>query len=193
MTTAVQDFLRSMQAYENLQSQQSQPQGKLYTTLPDLLPTTTTIPVIDSASPSFIDTLLSQLPPELLILSQGLGEITRENPEPDTVAAAMTSLSLSQKKVILRRVLRSPQFVQSLDSLTQAIRGGGLPGISDALGLNVENGGYIRRGGVPLGQGEAMEKFVDGVRRKVEKEREEGKGETKVEGKQDGKETMDTD
>ncbi|KAL9607816.1 MAG: hypothetical protein Q9167_007310 [Letrouitia subvulpina] len=191
--TAVQNFLRSMQGNQNLQNQQSQPQGKLFTTLPDLLPTTTTIPVIDSASPSFIDTLLSQLPPELLILSQELGEPTPENPDPDIVAAAMATLSLDQKKDILRRVLRSPQFVQSLDSLTQAIRGGGLPGISDALGLEVENGGYIRRGGVPLGQGEAVEKFIDGVRRKVEKEREEGKGEAKGEGKEGEGETIDTD
>ena len=94
----------------------------------------------------------------------------------------MEALSLDQKKDIVKKVLRSPQFVQSLSSLTQAIRDGGLPSISDALGIEVENGGFIKRGGVPMGQGEAVEKFLEGIRRTVEKdmqrENEEGKMDT---------------
>ena len=35
---------------------------------------------------------------------------------------------------------------------------------SEALNIPVKNGGYMRRGGVPLGGGEAVEVFLDGVK-----------------------------
>lgn len=54
-----------------------------------------------------------------------------------------------------------------------ALRDGGLPSVSDALGIKVENGGFMRRGGMPLGGGEAVDAFLKGIRRTVE---EEGKG-----------------
>ena len=85
----------------------------------------------------------------------------------------MQSLDLSQKKDIVKRVLRSPQFTQSLASLTVALRDGGLPSISEALKIPVENGGFMRRGGVPLGGGDAVESFLEGVRRHV---KESGQG-----------------
>lgn len=41
--------------------------------------------------------------------------------------------------------------------------------IGDALGLDVEHGGSIRGGTMPLGGSEAVEAFVNGVKRTVEK------------------------
>ena len=79
----------------------------------------------------------------------------------------MGSLEPAQKKEILTKILRSPQFTQSLASLTVAIRDGGLPSISEALKIPVENGGFMRRGGVPLGGGDAVEAFLQGVRNHV--------------------------
>ena len=80
---------------------------------------------------------------------------------------------MEQKKDIVKRALRSPQFHQSLGSLTVALRDGGLPMIGEALGLKVQNGGMIKHGSMPLGGGEAVEAFVEGVRRTVEEEEEE--------------------
>lgn len=97
----------------------------------------------------------------------------------------MQALSVGEKREILRKVLRSPQFSQSLGSLTAAIRDGGLPSISDALKVPVENGGYIRRGGVPVGGGDAVESFLNGAKAVVEKE-----GQQSGEGKDDS--YMDT-
>ncbi|KAI7334791.1 hypothetical protein KC340_g2316, partial [Hortaea werneckii] len=94
---------------------------------------------------------------------------------PAAAGAAIEALSLPQKKEILKRALRSPQFQQSLGSLTVALRDGGLPMIGDALGLKVENGGSIRGGSMPLGGGQAVEAFVEGVRRTVQEGEEEGK------------------
>ena len=48
--------------------------------------------------------------------------------------------------------------------------------IGEALGLKVENGGSIRGGSMPLGGGQAVEAFVEGVRRTV-REEEGGEGE----------------
>ena len=92
-------------------------------------------------------------------------------PNAGTAAAALDALSLDQKKALLKRVLRSPQFHQSLGSLTVALREGGLPSIADALGIKVANGGLVRGGSVPLGGGDAVEAFVEGVRRAVEEEK----------------------
>ncbi|KAL8644529.1 MAG: hypothetical protein Q9226_007718 [Calogaya cf. arnoldii] len=179
---AVQNFLRSMQGNQSLQNPQAQNQEpKLFTTLPDLLPTSTTIPVIDSADQQFVDNLLGHLPPTLMLLAQEVDDISSVDPTSETAKAAMEALSLDQKKDILRKVMRSPQFHQSLSSLTSALRDGGLPSIADALRIPVRNGGYIKQGGgVPLGGGDAVEAFLDGVKTVVkgEKEGEEGKMET---------------
>jgi len=45
--------------------------------------------------------------------------------------------------------------------------------IGEALGLKVQNGGVVKGGSVPLGGGEAVEGFVEGVKRTVD---QEGKG-----------------
>lgn len=59
---------------------------------------------------------------------------------------------------------------QSLGSLTVALRDGGLPNVSQALKIDVENGGYMRGGGMPLGGGDAVKAFLEGVKKTVEKE-----------------------
>jgi 26S proteasome regulatory subunit N13 len=150
-----------------------QAHAQVYTTLPDLLPTTTTIPVIETATPEQIDNMLNYLPPTVLLLAQESSEQIDGMVEPNagSTAAAMEALSLVQKKAILKRVLRSPQFHQSLGSLTMALREGGLPSIAEALRVKVANGGLIRGGSVPLGGGDAVEAFVEGVKRTVEDEK----------------------
>jgi 26S proteasome regulatory subunit N13 len=166
--TVVQNFLNSLKGGNGMQQQQAQ--GQIYTTLPDLLSSSTTIPAIESASASQIDNLLSYLPPTILLLAQESAASIDGMVEPNaaTATAAMEALSVAQKKSIVKRVLRSPQFHQSLGSLTMAIRDGGLPSIADALGVQLENGGLVRGGSMPLGGGDAVEAFVEGVKRTVE-------------------------
>ena len=158
-----------MQRNQVLASPQANVQAKAFTTLPELLPPATTIPVIDSANEAFVDNLLGHLPPQLLLLSQEIEDSSSVDPNSETAKAAMEALSIAQKREILRKVLRSPQFTQSLGSLTHAIRDGGLPSISEALGIPVENRGFLERGGVPVGGGEAVEAFVKGVKAVVER------------------------
>jgi 26S proteasome regulatory subunit N13 len=167
--TVVQNFLNSLKGGQAMPQQQAQ--GKMYTTLVDLLPHPTTIPTIDSASPTQIDNLLGYLPPTILLIAQeSAGSINgMVEPNSETTSAAIEALSLDQKKAILKRVLRSPQFHQSLGSLTMAIRDGGLPSIAEALGVKLQNEGLVRGGSVPLGGGDAVEAFVEGVKKTVEK------------------------
>ena len=162
-----------MQGNAHLQSipvQRQTPQGQIFTTLPDLLPTSVTIPFVESADTKTVDRLLSDLPPALLLLGQErVHDIPTAEPSAEAAKAVMEAMSLEQKKEILRKVMRSPQFVQSLGSLTTALRDGGLPTISDALRIPVENGGFIRGGSMPLGGGDAVEAFVKGVKTSVER------------------------
>jgi 26S proteasome regulatory subunit N13 len=168
--TVVQNFLNSLKGGVP----QQQAQGQVYTTLPDLLPSYATIPTIDSASPAQIDNLLNYLPSTILWIAQESAASIDGMVEPnaETATAAMKeALSLDQKKSILKRVLRSPQFHQSLGSLTMAIRDGGLPSIAEALGIRLQNGGLVRGGSVPLGGGDAVEAFVEGVKKTVEEKK----------------------
>lgn len=148
--------------------QQNKVQGKAFTTLPDLLPPASTIPVIESADQAFVDNLLTHVPPTLLLLAQEVDDSSSADPNSETAKAAIEALSSDQKKDILRKVLRSPQFSQSLGSLTMALRDGGLPSVGDALKIKLENGGFMRRGGMPIGGGEAVEAFLNGIRAAVE-------------------------
>ncbi|KAF9243015.1 hypothetical protein DTO013E5_2548 [Penicillium roqueforti] len=167
--SVVQDFLKSLGGRQS-QSESQDPE-RPSTTLQELLPPSTTLQFIDSADTTTADHLLSFLPPALLLLAQGNAEASEADTDPELAQAALLSLDLSQKKDILRKVLRSPQFMQSLASLTVALRDGGLPSISEALQIPVANGGFMRRGGVPLGGGDAVDAFLDGVRQHV-KEKE---------------------
>lgn len=123
--------------------------------------------MVESADEQAVDNLLNFLPPSLILLAQGAEDVSATDANVETAQAVLLSLDLNQKKDILRRVLRSPQFTQSLGSLTVALRDGGLPSISEALKVPVENGGFMRGGGVPLGGGDAVEAFLEGIRRHV--------------------------
>lgn len=60
-----------------------------------------------------------------------------------------------------------------------ALRDGGLPMVSESLGIKVKNGGFMRGSGMPLGEGAAVEAFLEGVKKTVEEEDgDEGKMET---------------
>jgi 26S proteasome regulatory subunit N13 len=145
--------------------QHQQAQGKTYTTLPDLLPTSTTKPVIETATSAQLDDLLSYVPPSIFRLA------IDPYSDADAPDAKIEDLTLNQKKIIVNWVLKSPQFHQGLGSLTMAIRDGGLPSIGDALGIKLQHGGLVRGGSVPLGGGEAVEAFVEGIRKTVEEKK----------------------
>lgn len=130
--------------------------------------------MLESSSEEYIDNLMGFLPPAVVMLAAGSGtSASVAEPSPDSLAAARASLSLGDKKALLKKVLRSPQFHQSLASLSLAIKDGGLPNVADALGVSVANGGYIRGGGMPLGGDEAIKAFVEGVKKTVEGEKKQ--------------------
>ena len=163
--TIIQNFIRSMPG-GHPGSQES-----LFTTLADLLTPASTLPCIELADTTTVDRLLEYLPPSLVSLAQEADDVVSTRTQDSTpIEASLQAITLEQKKEILRRVLRSPQFSQSLSSLTTALRDGGLPSLSEALSIPVRNGGFMRRGGVPLGGGDAVEAFLDGVKEHVEKE-----------------------
>ncbi|KAI0972549.1 proteasome complex subunit Rpn13 ubiquitin receptor-domain-containing protein [Xylaria arbuscula] len=168
--TAVRNFLDSLKGGSHTAANQGE--GKLYPLLSDLLTPPTTVPMSRTGTEERIDNLLSFLPPSVLVLSQQSdhGDSTAE-PTADAVEAAKAAMSLGQKKALVEKVLRSPQFHQSLTSLTMALRDGGLPTVADALSIKVENGGYLRGSQMPLGGGDAVEAFVEGVKRTVQEER----------------------
>ena len=166
----VQNFLDSLKGASEASTGQEPP----FATLSDLLSPSITVSVIESATAPVIDHLLSFLPPSLLLMAQEADDRSSTEPNAETVQAAIRALSMEQKREILIQVLRSPQFHQSLGSLTVALRDGGLPSVSDALGIKVRNGGFMKRGAMPLGGGEAVEAFVDGVRKSVEDEEARG-------------------
>ncbi|KAK1711001.1 uncharacterized protein CLUP02_05435 [Colletotrichum lupini] len=174
---AVRNFLASLQGNANLsgsqQSGQQQHADKPFPYLSHLLPNEITIPMLRSASEEFIDSLLSFLPPAVVVLATEADDLGDSEPTADAAAAATATLSLAEKKSLLERVLRSPQFHQALGSLTMALRDGGLPTIAEALSVKVPNGGYMRGGAMPLGGGEAVEAFVEGVKSTV-KEKKQG-------------------
>jgi 26S proteasome regulatory subunit N13 len=175
-SSVVQDLLRSLQGNQSIQSNA---QDKPFTTLTDLLAPASTLPLVESADLNVVDHLLSFLPPSLLILSLENDNTTQSDTGPEVAATVMSDLSLKQKKDILQRVLRSPQFTQSLGSFTVALTDGGLPSISEALNIKVDNGGFMRRGGVPLGGGDAVEAFLEGVKKQVA-ETSSGRGEDRM-------------
>jgi 26S proteasome regulatory subunit N13 len=174
-SSVIQGLLNSLQGNQNAQSRSEE---SLFTTLADLLSPSSTIPMIESADDDKVDSLLNFLPPSLLLLAQNIDDIPASDINAETAHAVLLSLDLDQKKDILRRVLRSPQFTQSLGSLTVALRDGGLPSISEALQIPVENGGFVRRGGVPLGGGVAVEAFLEGIRRQATGKKDEHTMET---------------
>ncbi|KAL1837525.1 hypothetical protein VTJ49DRAFT_3670 [Mycothermus thermophilus] len=167
----VRNFLNSLKGAPGLSGNLAQPQGKLYPLLTDLLDPLTTIAMLDAAPDGYVDHLLDYLPPTVLVMAQrgeDAGPLEKE-PTPDDGEEAKDEMTMGQKRALLKKVLRSPQFTQSLASLSVALRDGGLPSIAEALEISVENGGLVRGGRVPLGGGEAIEAFVQGVKKTVQK------------------------
>jgi len=161
---AVRNFLQSLGGNQNMAGNQSR--GKLYPLLTDLLDTNHTVPMIDDAAvctDEFVENLLNFLPPTVFALP----EPGKKEPGEAAVAAARKAMSLAQKRALLRKVVRSPQFHQSLASMSMALRDGGLPSISEALGVKVQDGGLVAGGTMPLGGGEAIEAFINGAKKSV--------------------------
>ncbi|KAK4162115.1 splicing factor u2af-associated protein 2 [Cladorrhinum sp. PSN259] len=168
---AVRNFLESLKGNPSVAGGGQSAQGKAYPLLNDLLDSSTTIAMLDSAPDEYVDHLLDYLPPVVLVLTQQgeNGDDLTKEPSAESVEAAKEAMSSDQKRALVKRVLRSPQFTQSLSSLTAALRDGGLPSVAEALGIAVANGGRVRGGTVPLGGGDAIEAFVDGVKKTVQK------------------------
>ncbi|KAK5990828.1 Proteasomal ubiquitin receptor ADRM1-like protein [Cladobotryum mycophilum] len=173
--SAVRNFLNSLQSppgqtNPDLSNVQPAPPGDIpYPHIQHLIPSSITVPLVDTLSVEQVDTLLSFLPPSIIMLaSQGYDGKTE--PTGEQLNAAMQSLPLQRKRDLVKKVVRSPQFHQSLVALTMALRDGGLPSIADALGVRVENGGYLR-GGMPLGGGSAIEAFVNGIKKMAQEKR----------------------
>lgn len=96
-----------------------------------------------------METLLSLLPPQILGDNSSPRDQTR----------------------VLEKVLRSPQFAQSLASLTGALRDeGGLRGVCEAVGVDVS---VVART-VRTNGGDLVGGFVEGVKAQVEKEERDG-------------------
>ncbi|OQV06329.1 hypothetical protein CLAIMM_10911 [Cladophialophora immunda] len=172
----VRNFLQAMEQ----RNQRQAPQENLFTTLGDLLTANTTVPLLESADDKLLDRLFTCLPPQLSDMVQASVDTSAlQNADSTSEQRDAAKRELTKaKKIMLRRVLHSPQFKQSLSSLTIALREGGLPIVSETFKIPVRNGGYLRHGGVPMGGGEAVEAFVEGVKKGVEDElaRRDGDG-----------------
>lgn len=176
MSDAVQNFLKSLGgSAANSSGLQSASQHNAFTTLPDLLSTSSTIAMIDEADEAFIDDLLArELPSALIALEMDPDVSDVQELDEETADAVVMSLDLEKKKSIVKKVLRSPQFTQSLASLTGALRDGGLPMVSQSMGVEVKNGGYTgpeRR--IPLEGGDALEAFLEGAKDAVTKSQDQ--------------------
>ncbi|OAP56155.1 hypothetical protein AYL99_09334 [Fonsecaea erecta] len=167
----VRGFLQAMeQEREYRRRLQQAPEDDLFASLGDLLAPSVTVPVVEKADDRVLDRLLARLPPllsDMVQASVDTSALQNPNATPEEQDAAKQALTKA-KKAMLRRVLHSPQFMQSMASLTIALREGGLPIVSETLKIPVRNGGYLRHGGVPMGSGEAMEAFLEGVKKDIE-------------------------
>jgi len=144
---------------------------KPFASLANLFDTNTTVPFLASASSEQVDALCLQLPPSIFLLAQENTEsLAATEPTAEAGKAAVEALSDGQKRDILQRVLRSPQLHQFLESLTNALKEGGLPALGEALMFDVENGGKIIGGNVPIGGTEAVKRFLEGAKRTVERD-----------------------
>lgn len=109
--------------------------------LHDLLSSSSTLGALSEASPDVIQELAENLPPALI-------------PQGADVEA---------KRAIIKRVLQTPQFSQSLVSLSVAIREGGIAGVAESLRVPI-NLNEARQGT------DLVEVFVNGVKKEVEDE-----------------------
>lgn len=152
-------------------SSQRQGASAPFTTLLDLLWPSHTVPTVQNASDDIIDALCAQLPTTPFLLEAEVEDVDQIDPNSETAQMAIQTLSREEKIDVLSRILRAPQLRAALGSLTEALKTGALPTVSQALNVDVENGGYMRGGAMPLGGGDAVKAFLDGVKKTVEKEK----------------------
>ena len=137
-------------------------------TLASLLSPANTLPFIAEACDiQSFDRLLSLLPRQ--ITGRVLRHEESANLETSTsIESNFQHLNHGQKQIILQKVLRSPQLCQSLDSLTLALRCGGLAALSEALGFEVDGISKLNSNKESR-QTSAIDIFVDGVRRSIDR------------------------
>lgn len=145
--------------------------GESFTTLLDLLWPTSTVPTIENASDELIDALCAQLPTTPFLLEAEVEDVEQIDPNGETAQMVVQTLDQESKRDVLKRILRAPQLRAALGSLTEALRTGALPTVSQALNIDVEHGGYMRGGAMPLGGGDAVKAFLEGVKKTVENEK----------------------
>lgn len=167
VSSIIQNFMDSLKGGNMGSSQQS---SDSYTTLPDLLWPSHTIPTVDKASPELIDALIAQLPTTPFLLEADVEDVDQIDPNSETARMAMQTLDREEKVDVLKRILRAPQLRGALISLTEALKTGALPTVAQGLKIDVENGGYLRGGAMPMGGGDAVKAFVEGVKKTVENE-----------------------
>jgi|TARA_R110002003_G_scaffold96_9_gene7440 hypothetical protein len=107
------------------------------------------------------------------LLEAEVEDVEQIDPNSETARMAMQTLENGEKIDVLKRILRAPQLRAALGSLTEALKTGALPTVAQGLKIDVEHGGFMRGGAMPLGGGEAVKAFLEGVKRTVEKEDEE--------------------
>lgn len=149
---------------------QSHSQGEPFTTLLDLLWPSHTLPTVRQGSETLIDALCAQLPTTPFLLEADVEDVDQIDPNSETAQLAIQTLDQEDKINVLERILRAPQLRAALGSLTEALKTGALPTVSQALKIDVENGGYMRGGAMPLGGEDAVKAFLEGVKKTVEKE-----------------------
>lgn len=173
--TTLQNILKSFQAGGRAGTVGGSGSGaanKPFTTIVDLLPSSVTTAAL--SSPTMSDEVVSELlikhvPSSLIYLAHGMDPSDiPEADDPEAVQALVEALEPGQQRSILRRVYQSPQFSQACTSLTSALRDGGLPGVADALSVQVEQGGYLNRASaIPLTGGNAVDAFLNGIKKEV--------------------------
>ena len=149
---------------------QQQSSDHSFTTLLDLLWPSHTIPTVEKGSEALIDALCAQLPTTPFLLEAEVEDVDQIDPNSETAQMAIQTLDQEQKIDVLKRILRAPQLRAALGSLTEALKTGALPTVSQALKIDVEHGGFMRGGAMPLGGGDAVKTFLEGVKKTVEKE-----------------------
>ncbi|KAF2129539.1 hypothetical protein P153DRAFT_396799 [Dothidotthia symphoricarpi CBS 119687] len=174
VSSIVQNFMNSLKGSGGSgsggDSGSSQSRGE-FATLLDLLWPTHTLPTIEKAPDSIIDALCAQLPTTPFLIEAEVEDIDQIDPNSETAQMAMQTLDQDQKREVLKNILRAPQLRAALGSLTEALQTGALPTVSQGLQIDVANGGYMRGGGMPLGGGEAIKAFLEGVKKTAEKEK----------------------
>ena len=136
MSTIVQNFLTSLNTQRAANSSE---EIRPFPSLIELLSPSNTIPfIMQACDESIIDRILMLLPTEIseLAVNDNNGYKTGKCTSHES---NVRQLSMRLKKEMLLKVLRSPQLCQSLDSLSVALRGGGLLSVSEALDINLNN------------------------------------------------------